>query len=133
MKIGIALNLNGKVNRMREMYDLCRKYKYFYKKREDLEKFHRKYHDVDLSDAIDKTNVDLKFIEDDMMVELLKSMDVNCTDLKTENEFAEEACSFFRDRGVPICTGSTTQMTLRNSQRFAYVMSQYLLRFKHKL
>lgn len=133
MKNGIVLNTNGKVNRMREMYDLCRKYKYFYKKREDLEKFHRKYHDVDLSDAIDKTNVDLKFIEDDMMVELLKSMDVNCTDLKTENEFAEEACSLFRDRGVPICTGSTTQMTLRDSRRFTLVMSRYLMWHRNRL
>lgn len=118
---------------MREMYDLCRKYKYFYKKREDLEKFHRKYHDVDLSDAIDKTNVDLKFIEDDMMVELLKSMDVNCTHMGTENEFAEEPYSFFRRGQIPICTGSTTEIRLRDSRRFIHVVSQYLMRHRNRL
>ena len=40
-----------RVNEDRELYDLCRKYKFFYKKCEDLKKCRDKYHDKNIRNA----------------------------------------------------------------------------------
>ena len=35
----------------RELYDLCRRYKHYYKKVRDVKSLNDKYHDLDLSSA----------------------------------------------------------------------------------
>lgn len=70
----------------RELYDLCRKYKYFYKKHEDVKSWDRKYHDIDLSDAVRKTELDLNRVRDDLQNVLFKEHNVICTSIKINPE-----------------------------------------------
>ena len=112
----------------RELYDLCRKYKYFYNKYRDIKKWDKKYHDVDLSDAIARTRVDLGLVEHEIQRELFRIFDVQCEEIKIRNNM-DSPFVFMGDRlgcrCVPL-SYSSANVKFRDSNRFLNVLSEYM-------
>ena len=114
----------------RELYDLCRKYKYFYNKHQDVKRWDKKYHDVDLSDAIAKTRVDLGLVEHEIQMELFKIFDVKCEEIEIQtimdSPFGVSMGDKFRCRCVPLFHQSSANVEFKDSNRFLNVLSEYI-------
>lgn len=70
----------------KELYDLCRKYKYFYKKLKDLDNFSKKYHDVDLDPFKLEVINELKLIKMEMIRVILDCFDIRISSIECEHE-----------------------------------------------
>lgn len=68
----------------KELYDLCRKYKYFYKKLKDLKEFKRKYYDANLTGNIVDTTNELHSIERKMFPVILDNEGITISSMSTE-------------------------------------------------
>lgn len=111
----------------RELYDLCRKYKYFYNKHQDVKRWDKKYHDIDLSEAIARTRVDLGLVEHEIQRELFRIFDVKCEEIEIQNNM-DSPFVFMGDRcrcSVPLLYTSAN-VEFRDSNRFLNVLSEYM-------
>ena len=111
----------------RRLYDLCRKYKYFYNKHQDVKRWDKKYHDVDLSDAIARTRVDLGLVEHEIQRELFKIFDVQCEGMEIQtimdSPFGDMMDRRFRWYPFP---HSSANVEFKDSNRFLNVLSEYM-------
>ncbi len=112
----------------RKLYDLCRKYKYFYNKHNDVRKWNSKYHDIDLSDAVTKTKVDLGLVEHEIQMELFDVFDVMCVDMEITNDLGHFpfTADRFGSRCHPYQKHSNATIELKDSNRFINVLTDYL-------
>jgi len=111
----------------RELYDLCRKYKYFYNKHKDVESWSGKYHDLDLSMAINKTNAQLKEATHDLQKGLFKEFNVICESIDTEQEMPMIPMGRFGEYTNYLGRyNSTSDVVLHNSNEFLYCLSNYM-------
>ena len=112
----------------RELYDLCRKYKYFYNKHQDVKKWDKKYHDVDLSDAIAKTRVDLGLVEHEIQRELFKIFDVQCEEMEIQTTMYDSFGAYMMDRRFRshYFPHSSANVEFKDSNRFLNVLSEYM-------
>ena len=66
----------------RRLYDLCRKYKYFYRKYTSLKKVNDEFYDKDVRNAYFKAQDELDDIRDDIITVLLspylREVEINC-------------------------------------------------------
>lgn len=111
----------------KKLYDLCRKYKYFYKKHEDVVKWHQKYYDIDLTDIIVKTKSDLDVVENEMQEELFNVFNVVCENIDVENEILLR--NPFNRRCIPYINEphhSTATIELKDSDRFVKSLTDYM-------
>ena len=119
----------------RKLYDLCRKYKYFYNKNKDVMEWDKKYHDIDLSDAIAKTRVDMGLVEHEIQKELFNIFDVQCESIDIETDMFDSFEVYIRnrllDRHDPIPHHSSATIELRNGNRFLNVLSEYMRQDKY--
>ena len=119
----------------RKLYDLCRKYKYFYNKNKDVKEWDKKYHDIDLSDAIAKTRVDMGLVEHEIQKELFNIFDVQCESIDIETDMFDSFEMYMRNRlygrhsPMPHCSSATIE--LRNGNRFLNVLSEYMRQDKY--
>lgn len=105
----------------KEMYDLCRRYKHFYNKYRDVKSWDEKYHDIDLTDALVKTGLQLSQVEDEMMKQLLKIMDVHPISVEQSLDApigCFENSSMFKYYSLD----STATVNFRNSNRFVNLL-----------
>ena len=109
----------------RELYDLCRKYKYFYNKHRDVKCWDQKYHDIDLSDAVAKTKIDLGLVEHEMQKELFNIFGINCGTIHMENEIADVPMDRFGRMQRPHIYRRTADVEFVNSERFIEVLLEY--------
>lgn len=65
----------------RELYDACRTYKHFYRKYRDVQEWSHKYHDIDLSDAVNMTFIQLNESRDNLQKILFREYKVKCTNI----------------------------------------------------
>lgn len=107
----------------RELYDLCRKYKYFYKKHEDVKSWDRKYHDIDLSYAVMQTKLDLDGVRDDLQSGLFKEYNVICSDIEIEREIMSCDYHGFIPPHPPFRESSRANVELRNCDKFVKLLS----------
>ena len=119
----------------RKLYDLCRKYKYFYNKNKDVKEWDKKYHDIDLSDAFAKTRVDMGLVEHEIQKELFNIFDVQCESIDIETDMFDSFEMYMRNRlygrhsPMPHCSSATIE--LRNGNRFLNVLSEYMRQDKY--
>ena len=118
----------------RKLYDLCRKYKYFYNKNKDVREWDKKYHDIDLSEAIAKTRVDMGLVEHEIQKELFNIFDVQCESIDIETDMFDSFEMYMRNRlwgrHDPIPHSSAT-IELKNGNRFLNVLSEYMMQDKY--
>ena len=112
----------------RKLYDLCRKYKYFYNKHEDVRKWDSKYHDIDLSDAVAKTKTDLGLVEHEIQMELFDVFDVICANMEITHDagYFPYTIDRFGGRCHPYQPHSNATIELKDSNRFINVLTDYL-------
>lgn len=102
----------------RKLYDLCRRYKYFYKKHQDVKDWSHKYHDLDFSSMLDKTRVDVKLCQEELMMTLFDVFQLHCISMEVE-------CPV--DRFLPSnVSGQIANVEIRDSVDFIRVLSHYL-------
>ena len=94
----------------REMYDLCRMYKHFYKKHKDVKSWSNKYHDLHLDKAVDMTKRQLCDVEYHIAKQILKDLDVNILNVECEREYL----------------GTQTVVDIKNSETFVNVLIEYV-------
>lgn len=105
------------------MYDLCRKYRYFHKKKQDIEGFDGKYHDIDLTRDIMKVQGQLELVEKAIMKELLDSMDVCVQSIDIEHP---TYCIRRWDGSMsPYVRNTTADVSFKNGQKFIMALSEY--------
>lgn len=113
----------------RELYDLCRRYKHYWKKVEDVKHLNDKYHDLDLASAMSHSYGQLMETEDDMLKQLFREFNVVCLSANTETEVFERPMwhlnSRFREPNPKIC-GSSTTLDIRDSRRFIRCICEYM-------
>lgn len=112
----------------RKLYDLCRKYKYFYNKNKDVREWDKKYHDIDLSDAIAKTRIDLGLVEHEIQKELFNIFDVQCEEMEIQTTMYDSFGAYMMDR---MCRchpfpHSSANVEFKDSNRFLNVLSEYM-------
>ena len=114
----------------RELYDLCRRYKYYWKKVEDVKHLNDKYHDLDLASAISNSYGQLMETEDDMLKQLFKDFDVMCSNIEVHQDITEPNWLYSRFGqhclGRPRIVGSEAMIEMKNSNRFIRCLSDYM-------
>lgn len=83
----------------RELYDLCRKYKYFYKKLNILKEADDKVYDKHLKKAVASTEAELKIIKNDLSHYMLDEA-INPIEITIESVFGGKGASLMEMRGV---------------------------------
>ena len=113
----------------RELYDLCRRYKYFYNKNKDVESWNKKYHDIDLSDAVAITKLQVGLVEHDLLKQLFKDMKVIPMNLETSRDIP--MMDSFNGR-IPYerFVDTTSTIEIKDSMRFIHVLEEYLCEFR---
>ncbi len=117
----------SKNSRSREVYDACRRYKHFYNKHKDVMSWSHKYHDLDLNDAIYKSERQLENAEDLLLKNLFKSYEVLCVEAHSETEVAEPC--YMRWQGTPASPRTVrhrTTLELADSMRFIRNLTEYM-------
>ena len=96
----VARNIRKGVKRMsRELYDLCRKYKYNYKKLNILKEADDKVYDKHLKKAVASTEAELKVLENDLCQYMLDEV-FNPIEISIESVFGGKGASYMEMRGV---------------------------------
>lgn len=114
----------------REVYDLCRKYKHYYKKYKDVKSWNGKYHDIDLSDAVLKTKIQLNDVTDELLISLFREYGVCCMNMEANYDYPIPE---FDSRGFVYCSSmgnSTTNLEIHNSNRFIKCLSDYMMEWR---
>ena len=111
----------------RELYDLCRRYKHYWKNVEDVKHLNDKYHDLDLTSALSHSCGQLCETEDEMLKQLFRDYCVMCDKIETHNEIQEPCFSSIRDcLAPPRVVGSLSTLHIQDSRRFIGVLCDYL-------
>ena len=112
----------------RKLYDLCRKYRYFYNKHNDVKSWNNKYHDIDLSSAVEKTASQLSSVEDEMLKELFRVYKFYPMSIDIDREVPYERPIFTnRMKRVPnFCSHSTSNIEVRDAERFIRALSEHM-------
>ena len=110
----------------RKLYDLCRKYRHFYKKHEDVKSWNRKYHDIDLSDVLLKTKSDLNGVIAEIQLELFDVFNICCHNIKEERNTPPTMQSIFGE--MKYCGAVDVHCTVdfANSDFFIFLLKEYL-------
>ena len=111
----------------RELYDACRRYKHFYNKNRDVESWNNKYHDIDLSDALNITNGQLKLATHNLQEKLFKEFTVCCGNIDIENEIPMMPMSRMGSV-TPRVLNSHATVEFHNSGEFIYCLENYLIK-----
>ena len=116
----------------RRLYDLCRKYKYFYNKHKDVESWDKKYHDIDLSDAVLKTATQLDCVVDEMLKELFRVYKFYPMSINVDREAPYERPIFMnRMKPVPnFCSHLISNIEVRSAERFIKVLSEHMYNWR---
>lgn len=112
----------------RRLYDLCRKYRHFYNKYKDVESWNRKYHDIDLSGAVEKTASQLSSVEDEMLKELFRVYKFYPMEINIDRE-VPYGRPIFTNRMKPVpnfCSHLTSKIEVRNAERFIKLLSEHM-------
>lgn len=115
----------------REVYDLCRKYKHYYNKYKDVKSWNGKYHDIDLSDAVLKTKIQLNDVTDELLISLFREYGVRCNGIDTDYEYS---MPIFDSFGMAHCSSmgnSTSNIEIHNSNRFIKCLSDYIIKWRN--
>ena len=110
----------------RELYDACRRYKHFYNKNRDVESWDKKYHDIDLSDALNITNGQLKLATHNLQERLFKEFKVHCDNIDIENEIPMMPMSRMSS-ATPRVQNSHATVEFHNSKEFIYCLQNYFV------
>ena len=111
----------------RELYDLCRRYKHYYKKVRDVKSLDDKYHDLDLSGAFSVAQWQLCETEDEILKQLFKEFGVVCDRIESHNEIVEPCYSRRMDfLAPPRVVGTISDVKLYDSGRFLKCLSEYI-------
>ena len=113
----------------RRLYDLCRKYRHFYNKYKDVESWNRKYHDIDLSSAVEKTASQLSSVEDEMLKELFRVYKFYPMSIDIDREFPYGTPTMFMNRikRLPnFCSHSVSKIEVRDAERFIKLLSEHM-------
>lgn len=113
----------------RELYDLCRRYKHYWKKVEDVKHLNDKYHDLDLASALSRSMGQLCETEDEMLKQLFRDYEVVCLNADTETECFERPNWHLNDRfrePNPRIVSSSTTLDIRDSRRFIRCLCEYM-------
>ena len=111
----------------REVYDACRRYKHFYNKHKDVESWNNKYHDIDLSDALKLTNLQLMDSEDYLLKALFKEYNIGVTNVEVNHDYLAPMGRFGRNCRCAVPTGSTANVEIKDSRRFIKCITDYML------
>lgn len=112
----------------RRLYDLCRKYRHFYNKYKDVESWDKKYHDIDLSSAVEKTASQLSSVEDEMLKELFRVYKFYPMSIDIDREVPYER-PIFTNRMKPVpnfCSHSISNIEVRDAERFIRALSEHM-------
>ena len=112
----------------RRLYDLCRKYRHFYNKYKDVESWNKKYHDIDLSSAVEKTASQLSTVEDEMLKELFRVYKFYPMSIDIDREVPYER-PIFTNRMKPVpnfCSHLTSNIEVRGAERFIKLLSEHM-------
>ena len=113
----------------RELYDLCRRYKYYWKKVEDVKALDKKYHDLDLSSAFMVSQHQLASTEDEILMQLFRDFKVICMSVDTESEVFERPNWHISDRFPepnPKLCRSKSVLEITDSRRFIKCLCEYM-------
>lgn len=104
----------------RKVYDACRRYKHFYKKHEDVKSWNNKYHDIDLTQAVAKSKAQLNECRDDLLAELFREYDVQCTTIHSEYMYDYP--------NISRCSMTSSDVEFVNSREFLYQLARHMQR-----
>lgn len=109
----------------RRLYDLCRKYKYFYRKYTSLKKVNDEFYDKDVRNAYVKAQDELDDIRDDIITVLLspylRGVEINC-DVPTDGGWFNS--EFVRN---PFVNCSQKYSTTIDGKKFADLINMVLI------
>lgn len=113
----------------RRLYDLCRKYRHFYNKYKDVESWDKKYHDIDLSSAVEKTASQLSSVEDEMLKELFRVYKFYPMSIDIDREVPYGTPTIFANRIKKLpnfCSHSVSKIEVRDAERFIRALSEHM-------
>lgn len=113
----------------RRLYDLCRKYRHFYNKYKDVESWDKKYHDIDLSGAVEKTASQLSSVEDEMLKELFRVYKFYPMSIDVDREVPYGTPTIFANRIKKLpnfCSHSVSTIEVRDAERFIKLLSEHM-------
>ena len=110
----------------RELYDLCRRYKHYWKKVEDVKHLNDKYHDLDLSCALGLSEHQLTETEEEMLKQLFLDFNVKCGNIEVATDVIEPCRRFGEFLGRPIPVSSEATIEMKDSRRFIKCLSDYM-------
>ena len=111
----------------RELYDACRGYKHFYNKNKDVKNWNNKYHDIDLSDALNITDGQLKLATHKLQEKLFREFKVHCDTIDIENEIPMTPMSRMASV-TPRVQNSYATVEFHDSREFIYCLENYLIK-----
>jgi hypothetical protein len=99
----------------RELYDLCRRYNYFYRKYRDIKELSYKYHDERLKKVVVGLECDLKMHEANLIDCIFRKLDLDKCYIEIES--SEEIPCHGMIRGI--CHGGcTNEIKIKNNEKF---------------
>lgn len=111
----------------KDLYNLCRKYKHFYIKNRDVMSWNEKYHDVDLSDAVNQTKLQLDLVEHELLKQLFKDTKLDVRSIDTNFRYPNNPFSFnSRLQYHPQWTPRESTVEILNSERFMNILAEYM-------
>ena len=111
----------------RRLYDLCRKYRYFYNKHKDVELWDKKYHDIDLSDAVLKTATQLDCVVDEMLKELFRLYKFYPMNINIDREVPlVNEMSYFGHKLTHRHGHSISTIEVRDAERFIRALTEHM-------
>ena len=118
----------------KKLYDACRRYKYFYKKHEDVKSWNSKYHDIDLTQTVAKTNTQLNDVSDELLMRLFDEYEVFCTSLESSHDVSRNPIGAFERRVPYLChpyDSIHTNVEFQDSGRFLNVLTEHIMKNRY--
>lgn len=113
----------------RELYDLCRRYKHYYMKHNDVLEWDKKYHDLDLRTAINTTTAQLREATHELQNGLFREFNVHCMNIDTQHEMMYPMDRF----GISTYHNSISDVEFHESKEFLYCLVNYMQEIRNEM
>lgn len=104
----------------RELYDLCRRYNYFYRKYRDIKELSYKYHDERLKKVVVDMGCDLKMHEANLIDCIFRKLDLDKCPIEIES--SKEIPCHDMSRSIYRGVGTNEEIIIKNNEKFRHAL-----------
>lgn len=112
----------------RELYDLCRRYNYYYRKYRDTKELSYKYYDESLNDVVRKMGCDLSIHEANLIECILKKLDLDKGEVEIEAINTDACYDMFGN--YYLSRGGNIKILIKNNEKFLNALQRLMMRRK---